>query len=172
MSLQTGRSISRSLADLSKLLVPRQTVDKSTLISAWKLALFAKRLSLLFDKFKFSSFSLSLQCMSEIVLKYPKLSFNIVLVEPQIPNNTGNIGRLGVATHSRLHLIHPLGFELTDSRVFGKEAVGLSAEIQERFKHQLVTIPFPGKVRSFNLANAVAMALGEGMRQLTEFKQE
>jgi tRNA (cytidine/uridine-2'-O-)-methyltransferase len=55
--------------------------------------------------------------MSEIASKYPKLSFNIVLVEPQIPNNTGNIGRLGVATHSRLHLIHPLGFELTDARV-------------------------------------------------------
>jgi tRNA (cytidine/uridine-2'-O-)-methyltransferase len=32
---------------------------------------------------------------------------NIVLVEPEIPNNTGNIGRLCVGTESRLHLIHP-----------------------------------------------------------------
>ena len=43
--------------------------------------------------------------------------FNIVLVEPQIPNNTGNIGRLCVATNSRLHLVHPLGFEISDTRV-------------------------------------------------------
>ena len=35
---------------------------------------------------------------------------NIVLVEPEIPNNTGNIGRLCVGTESRLHLIHPFGF--------------------------------------------------------------
>ena len=143
------------------------------------------------------------------------------MVEPQIPNNTGNIGRLCVATKSRLHLIHPLGFEITDARVkragldywpdleichhenfeawistieptanvyffsaratesfyktrlkrgdyliFGKEADGLGAEILEEFKENLVTIPFPGKVRSFNLANAVAMVLGEGMRQI------
>ena len=154
--------------------------------------------------------------------KYDQLNFNIVLVEPQIPNNTGNIGRLCVATKSRLHLVHPLGFEITDARVkragldywpdleichhdnfeawvetidpnasicffsarasesfykstlkrgdyliFGKEAEGLDAEIQEKYKDNLVTIPFPGKVRSFNLANAVAMTLGEGMRQLT-----
>lgn len=42
------------------------------------------------------------------------MSFNIVLVHPQIPNNTGNIGRLCVATNCNLHLVEPLGFELTD----------------------------------------------------------
>jgi tRNA (cytidine/uridine-2'-O-)-methyltransferase len=153
--------------------------------------------------------------------KYPKLNFNIVLVEPQIPNNTGNIGRTCVATHSKLHLIKPLGFDISDKRVkrsgldywpeldlqvherfedwinsiedksrvfffsaraeksfyqtclaegdwlvFGKEAEGLSEELKGRFKNHLVKIPFPGKVRSFNLSNAVAMALGEGIRQL------
>ncbi|WP_285818720.1 tRNA (cytidine(34)-2'-O)-methyltransferase [Helicobacter bilis] len=36
--------------------------------------------------------------------------FHIVLVEPQIPQNTGNIGRLCVAANAVLHLIHPLGF--------------------------------------------------------------
>lgn len=36
--------------------------------------------------------------------------FHIVLVEPQIPQNTGNIGRLCVAANAMLHLIHPLGF--------------------------------------------------------------
>jgi tRNA (cytidine/uridine-2'-O-)-methyltransferase len=156
-----------------------------------------------------------------VVDKYDQLNFNIVLVEPQIPNNTGNIGRLCVATKSRLHLVHPLGFEITDSRVkragldywpdleichhdnfeawvktinpesaiyffsaraeksfykvdlkagdyliFGKEAEGLTSEIIDQFKENIVKIPFPGKVRSFNLANAVSMVLGEGMRQL------
>jgi tRNA (cytidine/uridine-2'-O-)-methyltransferase len=160
---------------------------------------------------------------TEVIGKYEELNFNVVLVEPQIPNNTGNIGRLCVATNSRLHLVHPLGFEITDARVkragldywpdleichhdsfhswlksidsaanlyffsaksnrsfyssklkkgdyliFGKEAEGLSKEQIEQFHEQLVTIPFPGKVRSFNLANAVAMVLGEGMRQISE----
>ena len=40
--------------------------------------------------------------------------FHIVLVEPEIPPNTGNIARLCAATNSTLHLIEPLGFELSD----------------------------------------------------------
>jgi tRNA (cytidine/uridine-2'-O-)-methyltransferase len=40
--------------------------------------------------------------------------FNIVLVEPEIPPNTGNIGRLCLATGSTLHLIKPLGFSIDD----------------------------------------------------------
>lgn len=146
--------------------------------------------------------------------------FNVVLVEPEIPNNTGNIGRLCVATRSRLHLVHPLGFEISDSRVkragldywpelalyeypsmdelmsqipedkkmfflsshaeqsfyreainpgdwliFGKESTGLGEEIRAKYSSRLFKIPFQGKVRSFNLANTVAMTLGEGMRQ-------
>ncbi|HEY3756488.1 MAG TPA: tRNA (cytidine(34)-2'-O)-methyltransferase [Opitutaceae bacterium] len=39
---------------------------------------------------------------------------HIVLHQPQIAPNTGNIGRLCAVTRSRLHLIHPLGFEITD----------------------------------------------------------
>lgn len=150
----------------------------------------------------------------------PSPHFNIVLVNPEIPNNTGNIGRLCVGSESRLHIVKPMGFEITDSRVkragldywpdldltihenfdallekvenpermfffttkadrayykvdfqegdwfiFGKESKGLDPEIVEGYQSQLVKIPFGGKVRSFNLSNAVAMALGEGMRQ-------
>ena len=40
--------------------------------------------------------------------------FNIVLVEPEIPPNTGNVGRLCLATQSTLHLIKPLGFSIDD----------------------------------------------------------
>jgi tRNA (cytidine/uridine-2'-O-)-methyltransferase len=42
------------------------------------------------------------------------MSFHIVLVEPEIPANTGNIARLCAATKSTLHLIHPLGFRMDD----------------------------------------------------------
>ena len=42
---------------------------------------------------------------------------NIVLIEPEIPNNTGNIGRLCVGTESRLHLIHPFGFTINDKNL-------------------------------------------------------
>ena len=42
---------------------------------------------------------------------------NIVLIEPEIPNNTGNIGRLALASGSTLHLVKPFGFELNDKRL-------------------------------------------------------
>lgn len=42
---------------------------------------------------------------------------NIVLHEPEIPANTGNIGRTCVATGTRLHLIKPLGFDISDKAV-------------------------------------------------------
>ncbi|PIF45227.1 tRNA (cytidine/uridine-2'-O-)-methyltransferase [Chryseobacterium sp. 52] len=42
---------------------------------------------------------------------------NIVLIEPEIPNNTGNIGRLCVGTESKLHLVHPFGFVINDKNL-------------------------------------------------------
>ncbi|MGO3181985.1 MAG: tRNA (cytidine(34)-2'-O)-methyltransferase [Aequorivita sp.] len=45
------------------------------------------------------------------------MGFNIVLIEPEIPTNTGNIGRLSLASGSKLHLVKPFGFELNDKRV-------------------------------------------------------
>ena len=44
-------------------------------------------------------------------------ALNIILHEPEIPGNTGNIGRTCVATGTRLHLIEPLGFQLNDKTV-------------------------------------------------------
>jgi tRNA (cytidine/uridine-2'-O-)-methyltransferase len=145
---------------------------------------------------------------------------NIVLVEPEIPNNTGNIGRLCVGTGNRLHLIHPFGFQITDKNlkrsgldywvhldwkeyqnteewiaqipdvsrvflfsshaeksylaenfqdgdwlVFGKESVGLSELVLNQFQNHL-SIPISPLVRSYNLANSVAFAIGEAKRQI------
>ena len=42
---------------------------------------------------------------------------NIVLVEPEIPQNCGNIARTSAATYSRLHLVEPLGFDISEKAV-------------------------------------------------------
>jgi len=44
-------------------------------------------------------------------------TFNVVLVEPEIPPNTGNVGRLCLATDSTLHLVEPFGFRLDDKQL-------------------------------------------------------
>ena len=149
------------------------------------------------------------------------MPLNIVLIEPEIPNNTGNIGRLVLASGSRLHLIKPFGFEIDDTRlkragldywqylnlhiyetaeefftkhkdknmvflsshgnqdhwnipfkdnmllVFGKESLGLSKSILEKYPDKLYKIPiFSKRVRSLNLANAVSVVVYEELRQL------
>ena len=62
---------------------------------------------------------------------------NIVLYEPEIPQNTGNIMRTCVATNSKLHLIKPLGFRLNDSHM-KRSAVNylenLNYEVYENFE--------------------------------------
>ncbi|AXT63342.1 tRNA (cytidine(34)-2'-O)-methyltransferase [Aquimarina sp. AD10] len=60
------------------------------------------------------------------------MAYNIVLIEPEIPNNTGNIGRLSLASGSNLHLVKPFGFELSDKRV---KRAGL-----DYWKHLSITI--------------------------------
>jgi len=147
-----------------------------------------------------------------------------VLVEPEIPPNTGNVARLCAATASPMHLVGTLGFRIDahsvrragvdywhlvdvrqhvdfehflhafgrespggklhlfsalatrsyleggyapgDALVFGKESVGLSEELLGRFSDRVVGIPTLGAVRSLNLANAVGIALFEGLRSL------
>lgn len=41
-------------------------------------------------------------------------AFNLVLLNPEIPNNTGNIGRTAAATGCRLHIIHPIAFDMSE----------------------------------------------------------
>ena len=149
------------------------------------------------------------------------MPFNIVLIEPEIPNNTGNIGRLSLATGSNLHLVKPFGFEIDDTRlkragldywkhinlfiydsiedfyeknssakmvyfsshgehshweieyedelylVFGKESKGLPDSITSKNKEQLYKIPlYSEHIRSLNLANAVSIAVYEGMKNI------
>ncbi len=45
------------------------------------------------------------------------MSMNIVLVEPEIPQNTGNIVRTCAATGARLHIVKPMGFEIDDKKL-------------------------------------------------------
>ena len=151
----------------------------------------------------------------------------IILVQPEIPGNTGAIGRTCVALGIELILIHPLGFDISDSRVkragldywpnldwemhpnwaafepqlpsdsnkiyvletgtdksfydlefqegdyflFGKETVGFSAAFKEKYKDRIVTLPFPGKIRSFNLANCVSMVMSHAFSQFIQKDQ-
>ncbi|MBD5083078.1 MAG: tRNA (uridine(34)/cytosine(34)/5-carboxymethylaminomethyluridine(34)-2'-O)-methyltransferase TrmL [Clostridiales bacterium] len=44
-------------------------------------------------------------------------ALNVVLIEPEIPQNTGNISRTCAATGARLHLVGPMGFQITDKQV-------------------------------------------------------
>ena len=108
---------------------------------------------------------------------------NIVLHEPEIPANTGNIGRTCVATNTRLHLIEPLGFRLNEKNLkragmdywehldvrtyimFGKESAGIPEEILVDHKEDCVRIPMVGDIRSLNLGNSVAIVLYEALRQ-------
>ena len=48
---------------------------------------------------------------------YSRLMLHIVLIEPEIPQNTGNIGRLCVASGARLHLVGTLGFSLDEKEI-------------------------------------------------------
>ncbi|MBY6014984.1 tRNA (uridine(34)/cytosine(34)/5-carboxymethylaminomethyluridine(34)-2'-O)-methyltransferase TrmL [Qipengyuania gaetbuli] len=147
---------------------------------------------------------------------------SIVLVQPEIPGNTGAVGRTCVALDMELILIHPLGFEISDKRVkrsgldywphirlvefgswsdfiaeraprsdqmflfeeyaarnfyepeyphdaylvFGRETKGIPGEIVEAHRGQMVSLPMRSdKVRSLNLANAVAAAAYQAVRK-------
>lgn len=89
--------------------------------------------------------------MSE--LKVPEHLFRIVLVEPEIPQNTGNIGRTCVGTKSELHLIGKLGFELSD-RTLKRAGLDywqyLSWHRHNSFEEWMATVPDPSRVFYFS----------------------
>jgi tRNA (cytidine/uridine-2'-O-)-methyltransferase len=55
--------------------------------------------------------------LKKLRIKQPSPPFHIVLVEPEIPQNTGNIARLSAATGTHLHLVGKLGFQIDDRAV-------------------------------------------------------
>ena len=75
---------------------------------------------------------------------------HIVLIEPEIPGNTGNIARLCAGTGIELHLVRPLGFSTDD---------------KANWDH-CVRIPMIAEARSLNLSNSVAVVAYEAMRQM------
>lgn len=77
------------------------------------------------------------------------MSLNIVLIEPEIPMNTGNIGRLSLASGSHLHLVKPFGFELSDKRL---KRAGL-----DYWKHISLTI-YESSVEFFEIHGNKQMA--------------
>ena len=74
---------------------------------------------------------------------------NVVLLEPEIPANTGNIGRTCVATGTTLHLIKPLGFSLDEKalkragldHVWGYEYVGDTRTVDVHIKRLRAKLP-------------------------------
>ena len=74
------------------------------------------------------------------------MGFNIVLVEPEIPTNTGNIGRLTLASGSTLHIVMPMGFELNNKRL---KRAGL-----DYWKH--ISINIYKNIKDFYLKNKEA----------------
>lgn len=64
---------------------------------------------------------------------------NVVLVEPEIPPNTGNIGRLCLATGARLHLVGPLGFSL-DERALRRAGLDYWGKVEVREWDSLATL--------------------------------
>ena len=109
---------------------------------------------------------------------------HIVLVEPEIPQNTGNIARLCVLTECALHLVGKLGFSTSDyylrragldywehlTVAFGNETRGLPRALIESHPETAIRIPMWGtKPRSHNLSNAAAIVAYEALRQIKGF---
>lgn len=61
-----------------------------------------------------------------------------------------------------------VSFKKGDYLLFGAETTGLSTDLLQAHSERTLTIPMKGAIRSFNLSSAVAMVVGEGLRQLGE----
>lgn len=89
--------------------------------------------------------------------------FNIVLVEPEIPPNTGNIIRLAANTGAQLHLVEPLGFDLTDKQLrrAGLDYGEYAAVKVHRDFSALTTTERPPADRRFAFSTQGSRAFGE-----------
>lgn len=80
------------------------------------------------------------------------MKINVVLVEPEIPQNTGNIARTCAATGCILHLVHPLGFDISEKQV---KRAGLDywdkVEIEEHASFETFLNKYPPKDNMFYL---------------------
>ena len=80
------------------------------------------------------------------------MKINVVLVEPEIPQNTGNIARTCAATGCKLHLVHPLGFDISEKQV---KRAGLDywdkVEIEEHASFEAFLSKYPPKDNMFYL---------------------
>ena len=118
-------------------------------------------------------------------------TLNLVLVEPEIPQNTGNVARTCAATGTRLHLVKPMGFEPDDKKLkragldywhlldityyeniddfFEKTKGGkyffFSTKGTHRHPDDTLRLPMIDEARSLNLSNSVAIAAYEVLRQ-------
>ena len=105
---------------------------------------------------------------------------NIVLFEPEMPMNTGNIGRTCVATNTRLHLIEPLGFKLNEKAVkragldyWDKLDVTVYSDYQDFLKNETrysrLTRSFPERAeRLFKESEEAAKKRYEHLERLVE----
>ena len=124
-----------------------------------------------------------------------KPTLNIVLVEPRIPQNTGNVARTCACTACRLHLVGPMGFAIDDKKlkhagldywhfttkapqrytdvaypdgaylVFGREDAGLPEALLAANQDHCIRMPMRDTCRSLNLSNSVAVGVYEVLRQ-------
>ncbi len=82
--------------------------------------------------------------------------FNVVLVEPEIPQNTGNIGRTVLAVGAKLHLVKPIGFSL-DDRFLKRAGLDYWKEIEltiwESFDEFMQSVP-PDRIHLFSTRGA------------------
>ena len=118
------------------------------------------------------------------------MKINIVLVEPEIPQNTGNIARTCAATGSKLHLVKPLGFKINDKYLkragldyWDKLEIEEHISFKEFLKHTYSEIRYkeldevfflfgketkglPEELLKANLEQAIRIPMKEGLRSL------
>ena len=92
-------------------------------------------------------------------------TLNIVLHEPEIPANTGNIGRTCVATGTRLHLIEPLGSSLTE-KALKRAGMDYCKDLERRF-----TMPLPKLLRPTRMYSMRTIASSCLAKRAPEFRK-